>query len=171
LAAPRFILIARVAGAFGVRGEIRISAFSGEPLALLGYRTLCDADGKAVLTLTGGRAAKDALIARAAEVPTREAAEALKGLELYIGRDALPEPDEDEFYVADLVGLQVRDQAGAVIGRIKSMENFGAGDLLEIAPINGSPTSWLAFTRDNVPELHISDGYVVIHPPEDEAAP
>jgi 16S rRNA processing protein RimM len=171
LTAPRLILIGRVAGAFGVRGEIRITAFSGDPLALVGYRVLRDADGKAALTLSGGRAAKGALITRAPEVPTREAAEALKGLELYIERDALPEPDGDEFYVADLVGLEVRDEAGAVIGRIKSVENFGAGDLLEIAPTDGSPTRWLAFTHDNVPEVRLPEGYVVVHPPEDETAP
>ena len=165
----RLILIGRVAGAFGVRGEVRITAFSGEPLTLLGYRILCDAEGRPVLTLNSGRSAKGALIARAAEVPTREAAEALRGLELFIPRDVLPEPDEDEFYVADLLGLEVRDEAGGKLGRIRAVENFGAGDLIEIAPADGSASAWLGFTQENVPILRIAEGYVVARIPAEEA--
>src|SRR4249919_1150805 len=98
------ILVGRVAGAFGVKGEVRITSFTAEPAALVGYKTLLREDGQVALTLSGGRAAKSGVVARAKEVETREQAEALRGLRLYIPRDVLPEPDEDEFYVTDLIG-------------------------------------------------------------------
>jgi 16S rRNA processing protein RimM len=165
----RLILVGRVAGAFGVRGEVRITSFAAEPSALLRYRSLRDEAGAVALTLTGGRVAKGAVIARAQEVPSREAAETLKGLSLYVQREALPAPDEDEFYVADLIGLEVRDQTGAVLGRVRAVEDFGAGDLIEVEP-PGAPSWWVAFTRDNAPEINVAGGYVVVvRPAEDEA--
>jgi 16S rRNA processing protein RimM len=169
VAAPRLIEVGRVAGAFGVRGEIRITAYTEDPLALLRYRVLARADGTPALTLTGGRAAKGGLVARATEIADRTQAEAARGLRLYIARDALPPPDEDEFYLADLIGLEARDASGAVIGRVRAVEDFGAGDLLEIQPESG-PTWWLAFTRETVPEVAVDAGYlVVLRPPEAEA--
>jgi 16S rRNA processing protein RimM len=156
----RLILVGRVAGAFGVRGEVRITSYTDDPAALLRYRDLRRADGSAGLTLTGGRPDKGALVARANEVVSREEAEALRGLELFVPRDALPPPDEDEFYFADLVGLRAVTAAGDELGRVKSVQNFGAGDLLEIAPETG-PTWWLPFTREAVPEVRIADGLVV----------
>jgi 16S rRNA processing protein RimM len=168
LSASRLILVGRVAGAFGVRGEIRITSYTDDPEALARYRDLKRADGAPALTLTSGRPQKGALIARAREVATREDAEALKGLELYLPRDALPPADEDEFYLADLIGLAVVTPDGAEIGRIKSIKNFGAGDLLEIAPETG-PTWWLPFTLEAVPEVRIADGVVVaVRPAESE---
>ncbi len=162
----RLILVGRVAGAFGVKGELRLTAYTDDPQALARYRDLRRADGSPALTLTGGRAQKGALIARAKEVATREDAEALRGLELYVPRDALPPPDEDEFYLADLVGLAAVTPTGEPLGRIKSVQNFGAGDLLEIAPETG-PSWWLPFTREAVPEVRISDGVVVAVRPEE----
>jgi 16S rRNA processing protein RimM len=160
----RLILVGRVAGAFGVKGELKINSYTDDPAALLGYRALARADGATALTLTAGRPHKGALVARAAEVATREDAEALRGLELYIPRDALPPPDEDEFYLADLIGLAAVSPAGEPLGRIKSVQNFGAGDLLEIAPETG-PTWWLPFTREAVPDVRLAEGVVVINPP------
>ena len=151
----------RVAGAFGVRGEVRITSFTAEPLALVDYKDLKREDGAVALTLTSGRPAKGGIVARAREVETREQAEALRGLKLYIPRSALPEPDEDEFYVTDLVGLSVVDPAGEPLGRIKSVQDFGAGDLLEIAPAEGGATWYLPFTRDAVPDVRLADGVVV----------
>jgi 16S rRNA processing protein RimM len=162
----RLILVGRVAGAFGVKGEIRITSYTDEPAALVRYRDLKQADGTPALTLTGGRPHKGALIARAKQVTTREEAEALRGLELYIARDALPAPDEDEFYLADLIGLAAVTADGAELGRIKNVQNFGAGDLLEIAPETG-PTWWLPFTREAVPEVRIAEGVVVAVRPEE----
>ena len=167
----RLILVGRVAGAFGVKGEVRITSYTDDPAALVRYRELRREDGSPGLTLTGGRPHKGALVARAKEIATREGAEALRGLGLYLSRDVLPEPDEDEFYLADLIGLQAVDPAGAEIGRIKSVQNFGAGDLLEIAPANG-PTWWLPFTKEAVPQVRIADGVVVaVRPREIDSLP
>lgn len=159
----RLVLVGRVAGAFGVRGELRITAYTDDPAALVGYRDLKRADGAPALTLTTGRPHQGALVARAAEVATREDAEALRGLELFVPRDVFPPPDEDEFYLADLIGLAAVTPDGAPLGRVKSVQNFGAGDLLEIAPQAG-PTWWAPFTREAVPEVRLGEGAVVIIP-------
>ena len=167
--ADNLILVARVAGAFGVRGEVRLTAYTGEPLAVLDYGPLLRRDGTPGLTLAGGRAVKGGLIARAREIDSKEAADALRGLELFVPRAALPEPDEDEFYLTDLVGLAARDSAGAAIGRVRSVQNFGAGDLLEIAPTGGGATWWLAFTRQTAPQIRIAEGWLeVVRPDEVE---
>jgi 16S rRNA processing protein RimM len=158
--------VGRVAGAFGVRGEVRITAFTEDPMALARYRDLRREDGSPGLTLTTGRAVKGALIGRAKEIETREQAEALRGLKLFILREALPPPEEDEFYVADLIGLDAVTAEGEAVGRIKSVHDFGAGDLLEIQPPGGA--SWyLPFTRDAVPEVRLSERQVVIVRPEE----
>ncbi|WP_337185733.1 ribosome maturation factor RimM [Phenylobacterium sp.] len=160
------IEVGRVAGAFGVRGEVRITAYTADALALMDYRDLKRADGSPALTLVSGRAAKGGVVARAREVETREEAEALRGLRLYVPRAALPEPDEDEFYIADLVGLAVRSPDGEPLGRIRSVQDFGAGDLLEVQPEAGA--SWyLPFTREAVPEVRIADGVVIAVRPEE----
>jgi 16S rRNA processing protein RimM len=166
----RLILVAQAAGAFGVKGELRITAFTEDPAALLRYGSLKRADGSPALTLTGGRVTKDAVIARAREVATREEAQALRGLRLYIDRGILPEPEEDEYYLADLVGLAVRSPAGKPMGIVRSVQNFGAGDLLEIAPADGAPTWWAPFTREVVPDIRLAEGHITVdRPPETEA--
>jgi len=160
------ILVGRVAGAFGVRGEVRLTSFTAEPEALLDYKALKREDGSPALTLTSGRPAKGGLVVRAAEVDTREQAEALRGLKLYIDRDALPEPEEDEFYVTDLIGLDAVTPEGELLGRIRNVQDFGAGDLLEIQPAEGA--SWyLPFTREAVPEVRISEGRLVAMKPDE----
>jgi 16S rRNA processing protein RimM len=161
------LLVGRVAGAFGVKGEVRITAFTADPMALVSYRDLQREDGAAGLTLTSGRATKGGIIVRAKEVETREQAEALRGLRLYIPRDVLPEPEEDdEFYVADLVGLVVETADGEPLGRVKSVQDFGAGDLLEIQPETGA-SWWHPFTREAVPEVRIAEGKVIAVKPEE----
>ena len=155
------IQVGRVAGAFGVKGEVRITSFTAEPLALIDYKTLLREDGSPGLTLISGRAAKGGVIARAREIETREQAEAARGLKLYIPRAALPEPaDEDEFYVADLVGMEVVTPDGQALGRVRSVRDFGAGDLLEIEPPGGE-SWWLPFTREAVPEVSIARRRIV----------
>jgi len=163
------ILVGRVAGAFGIKGEVRLTAYTAEPMALVDYADLQREDGAPALTLTGGRPAKGGVIVRAREVETREQAEALRGLKLYIPRDRLPEPEEDEFYVTDLVGLAVETPLGEVLGRVKDVRDFGAGDLLEVQPPSGA--SWyLPFTREAVPEVRIAERKVIaVRPPETEA--
>jgi 16S rRNA processing protein RimM len=126
---------------------------------------LLDKAGAVVLTLQGGRLHKGALIARAPEIASREAADALRGLDLYAPREAFAAPgDEDEFYLADLIGLRVQHVDGAAMGVVTAVHNFGAGDLLEIAPPEG-PSFYLAFTRAAVPEVRIADGLIVVDPP------
>lgn len=161
------IMVGRVAGAFGVKGEVRITTFTADPLALVDYKTLLREDGTPGLTLTGGRVAKGSIVCRAQEIETRDQAEAARGLKLYISREILPDPvDEDEYYVTDLIGLDVVDQAGAPLGRVKSVHDFGAGDLLEVEPAQG-PSWWLPFTREAVPDVSIAARRIVGVKPEE----
>jgi 16S rRNA processing protein RimM len=160
------ILVGRVAGAFGVKGEVRITSFTADPMALVDYKDLRREDGSPGLTLIGGRAAKGSVVVRVREVETREQAEALRGLKLYILRDVLPEPEEDEFYVADLVGLDVVSAEGEPLGVVRSVHDFGAGDLLEVQPPQGA-SWWLPFTREAVPEVRLAARQVVAVKPEE----
>lgn len=161
------IQVGRVAGAFGVKGEVRITTFTAEPLALVDYKTLLREDGSPALTLVGGRAAKGGVVVRAKEIETREQAEAARGLKLYIPRAVLPEPDdEDEFYVADLIGLDVVSLEGDLLGRVRSVRDFGAGDLLEVAPPAGE-SWWLPFTKEAVPEVQMDAGRIVAIRPDE----
>lgn len=168
----RLILVGRVAGPFGVKGELRITSFTEEPLALLAFGELRREDGSPALTLTGGRAARaNELIARAEQSPDRDAAEALRGLKLHVLREALPPPDEDEFYLADLIGLRAQTPAGEPLGRIKAVLNHGAGDILEVDAGTGRASALYAFTREIVPQVRLAEGLVVIAPPAETGEP
>ena len=157
----KLILVGQVAGGFGVRGEVRVTAFTADPLALKAYGPLLRADGSVGLTLTTARAAKGAVIGRAKEIETKEQADALRGLKLFVPRERFPAPDEDEVYVTDLIGLEARDPDGRVLGRVKAVQNFGASDMLEITPAEGGQTWYLPFTLEATPELHIADGWIL----------
>ncbi len=168
----KLILVGRVAGAFGVRGEVRITTYTQEPLALARYRDLRREDGSAGLILESARAAKDGITARAKGVDSKEAADALRGLGLYVPREALPATaDDDEFYLADLIGLQAHTPDGAAMGVVKAVHDFGAGDILELDPGQGRATLMIPFTRDAVPEVRIGEGRLLVAPPavDDEA--
>ena len=167
---PALVLVGRVAGSFGVRGEVRISAYTEQPDALLRFKKLLNKDGAPALTLLSGRVAKDGVIARTAEITVKEAADALRGLELYVPRQALPEPDEDEFYLTDLIGLSSVTPEGETLGKVKGVHNFGAGDILEIEPGTG-PSFYLPFTRDTVPELSIGEGRLIAVRPNEVGEP
>ena len=163
----RLIAVGRVAGAFGVRGEVRITSFTQEPLALARFGALKRQDGSPGLTILSARDAKGSIICRCAGIETKDQADALRGLRLFIPREALPPAEEDEFYLADLIGLAVVTPEGEALGRVKSVQDFGAGDILEITPAEGGPTWYLAFTRDAVPEVDIAGGKLVaIRPTE-----
>jgi 16S rRNA processing protein RimM len=162
----KLILVGRVAGAFGVKGEVRVTAYTAEPKALLGYRDLLRQDGSPCLTLLSGRAQKGDLVARAKEVATKEEADALRGLLLHIPREALPEPEEDEYYLTDLIGMAAVTPEGEALGKVKAAPDFGAGNVLEIDPGRGA-TWYLPFTRDCVPVVDIAGGKVtVVRPAE-----
>ena len=163
----KLILVAQVAGGFGVRGEVRVTAYTADPMALLAYGPLLRADGSVGLTLTSARPDKNGVVGRAKEITTKEQADALRGLKLHIPRDRLPPPDEDEFYLTDLIGVQARDPEGTVLGTVKAVQNFGADDMLEIAPAQGGPTWYLPFTREAVPELHLAEGWLLVVRPNE----
>jgi 16S rRNA processing protein RimM len=165
MSTQNLILVARVAGAFGVKGEVRLTSFTADPMALVGYRDLKRENGAPGLTLLTGRPHKGGVVGRAKEIETREQAEALRGLQLYIPREALPEPqDEDEFYLVDLIGLSVETPQGEPLGVVRTVQDFGAGDLLEIQPPQGA-SWWLPFTREAVPEVRLSERKVIAVPP------
>ena len=166
------ILVGRVAGAFGVRGEVRLSAYTADPMALADYRDLRKKDGAPALTVLTARPVKDGVVATTDQIKTKEQADALRGLQLFIPRAALPEPEEDEFYLADLIGLAALTPDGETLGKVKAVQDFGAGDILEIAPASGGQTWYVAFTRENVPTVDIAGGHVVVlRPPETQAEP
>ena len=161
------ILVGRVAGGFGVRGEVRITTFTEDPLSLARYGALKREDGSDALRVKTVRAAKGGVIARVDGVESKEAADALRGLHLYVPREALPEPADDEFYLADLIGMRVEDTSGAALGVVAAVQNFGAGDMLEIDKGDGTPTWYLPFTRDAVPEVRVAEGKVIANPPSE----
>jgi len=161
----KLILVGQVAGGFGVRGEVRVTAYTADPAALTAYGPLLRADGSPGLTLSATRATKDGIIGRATEIETKEQADALRGLKLHVSRDRFPEPEDDEFYLADLIGLEVRDSDGLVLGTVRAVQNFGADDMLEISPARGGQTWYLPFTRACVPDVHPADGWLLAVPP------
>ncbi|MDB5469484.1 MAG: rimM [Caulobacter sp.] len=166
------LLIGRVGGAHGVRGEVRIATFTADPLAVTQYKHLKRADGSAALTITSARVSKGGVVARAKGIDTKEQADALRGLTLHIDRADLPEPDEDEFYLADLIGLSAVTPEGELLGKIKSVQDFGAGDILEIEPALGGQTWYLSFTREAVPTVDVAGGKLtVVRPTEIEVRP
>lgn len=160
------ILIAAIAGAFGVKGEVKLKSFTQDPKSCLTYGPLLSEAGKPVLTIIKSRTVKNALAVTTKEITTREQAEAMKSTKLFVRRSQLPRPDEDEFYYSDLVGLSVESLDGTQRGRVKAVHDFGAGDLLEIqAP--GEKDWLLPFTKLAVPRVDIAGGRIVIDPPEE----
>lgn len=169
----RLILVGRVAGAFGVKGEVRITTFTADPLSLGSYGPLLRKDGSPALTIASAREAKGGVVARSPQIATPEEADAQRGLELFVPRGALPEPDdEDEFYLTDLVGLAAVDPDGKALGKVVSVENYGAGDLIEVKPAGGGQTWLIEFTKENAPQVLIGEGRIVLaRPTETEATP
>jgi 16S rRNA processing protein RimM len=169
LRAPARLILMGVFGApQGVRGEIRVKSLTGEPGAIGAYGPLTDKGGTRAFAFESLRPLKDGmLVARLADVSTREAAETLKNVELFARRDQLPPPSEDEFYYDDLVGLEAVDAAGSPLGRVVSLMNYGAGDVLEIAPAQGGETLLLAFTKRVAPRIDFDAGRIVIEPPRE----
>jgi 16S rRNA processing protein RimM len=164
----RFVTLATIGAPHGVKGEVRVKSFAADPMALGAYRPLSTKDGRS-FEIERLRPGKGVLIAKFRGVEDRDAAEALKGLSLGVDRDALPAPDTDEFYYADLIGLSAFDAAGASLGTVVAVENYGAGDILEIARA-GAPALLLPFTKTVVPDIDIARGRIVVVPPEETEA-
>ncbi|MCR6733769.1 MAG: ribosome maturation factor RimM [Afipia sp.] len=160
------ICVARIGAAHGVRGEVKLWPFTEDPMAVIDYGPLSSKDGARQFEVVRARIAKDHLVAVLKGIATREDAERVNGIELYIARDKLPPAEAGEYYHADLIGLRAIDDAGAAIGKVLALHNFGAGDIIEIAPPSG-PTLLLPFTDAVVPTVDLAEGHVVIvMPPE-----
>lgn len=158
----------RIGAAHGIRGEVRITSFTEEPLALMDYGPLATNRPGLVLEIEQARATTNVLVARLKGVTDRTAAEKLNGVELYVERDKLPPTaDEDDFYHADLIGLEARLADGSVLGTVTAIPNYGASDLLEVRDGRTGDTFLYPFTRQVVPEVHVAQGYLVIDVPLD----
>jgi 16S rRNA processing protein RimM len=158
------ILIGVIVGAHGVRGEVKIKSFTAAAADVAAYGPVTDEAGTRRLKLKPVGEAKGTVVARIDGIADRNAAEALKGLRLYISRTALPDTGEDEFYCADLIGLPLQLRDGSAYGRIKSVEDFGAGDVVEIA-LEAGGTEFQPLTRRIFPVLDPKAGRAVIEPP------
>ncbi len=159
------VCVGAVAGAFGVRGEVRLKSFCAVPEAIADYGPLTTEDGTRELRVTLTGTVSGGLSARLSGVATREAAEALRGVRLYVDRARLPAPADEEFYHADLVGLPVHDTGGALIGTVAGVHDYGAGDLLEVRPAAGGASVMLPFTRAVVPTVDLAARRIVADPP------
>jgi 16S rRNA processing protein RimM len=163
---PAQICVARIGAPHGVRGAVKLWTFTEDPLAVDAYGPLVTKDGARQFELTSAREAKGHLVATLKGVATREDAERLNGVELYVARERLPATEQDEYYHADLIGLAAVDSANAPLGRVIAIHNFGAGDIIEIAPPQGT-TLLLPFTNAVVPTVDLADGRVVIELPDE----
>lgn len=160
------VCIGAVAGAFGVKGEVRLKSFTAVPEDIAAYGALQTEDGSKSFEVNLTGQTKGALVGRLSGVPTKEIADRLRGVRLYVDRAKLPEPEDDEYYHADLIGLAVFDTGGSELGRVKAVHNHGASDLLEIDPADGGASVLLPFTLEAVPAVDITAGRIVADPPE-----
>lgn len=162
----RDVLLAAVIGAQGLKGEVKVKTFTTTPEALARFGVLHARNGRR-FTVTSARATKpDEAILVIAEIVDRKAAEALRGLELFVERNALPPTDHEEYYHADLVGLRAEDSEGRALGTVHAVHNYGAGDVIEIVRADGDAVL-LPFTRQTVPLIEIDVGRIVVAVPEE----
>lgn len=155
-----------VVGAHGVRGLVRVKPFTEDAYGVAQYGPVETRDGSRRFRIEATGVAKGVVICRLEGVGDRDMAEALRGAELYVARDALPDVDEEDgYYHADLIGLEAVSSDGKVYGRVVAVENFGAGDLLEIAPPDGGHTVYVPFTDEIVPDVDLETGRLTLDPP------
>lgn len=166
----KLVLLGHVAGAHGIRGEVLVKTYTGAPADIAAYGPLTDATGAKSYKLKVVRVTPKGVIVRVAGIADRNGAEALKGTALHVPRTAMGEPAEGEYFYDDLIGLAVVDAAGNRFGHVKAVENFGAGDLLEIAFDGSGKTEFVAFTNANVPTVDVAAGRVVVIMPADDGS-
>ena len=159
------IQVGAIAGAYGVRGELRVKSYCATPEDIEIYKPLFSEDRSQQFNLAILRPIKNGFAARIAEVATKEDADALRGLSLWAERDQLPSLPDDEFYHADLIGLDVYDTGGVLLGRVKTVQNHGADDLLEVQLSGSSATTFLPFTKAAVPTVDLNARRIVADPP------
>jgi len=160
------VCVGVIAGAFGVRGEVRLKSFTADPQDIARYSPLLTEDGTGRFTVHITRQINNGFSARLSGITTKEQADALRGTQLFAERSQLPSLPDDEFYHADLVDLTVLDTGGAELGRVKAVQNHGAGDLLEIQIQSGSATVLLPFTKAAVPTVDLATGRIIADPPD-----
>ncbi|WP_299408039.1 ribosome maturation factor RimM [uncultured Roseobacter sp.] len=160
------ICVGAIGGAYGVRGELRIKSFCAVAEDIETYSPLTSEDQGQTFHLALIRPIKNGFVARIAEVATKEAADALKGVQLFANRDQLPSLPDDEYYHTDLIGLEVLDTGGTMLGRVKNVLDHGAGDLLEVQRPSSSETVLLPFTLAAVPTVDLGAGRIVADPPD-----
>lgn len=163
-AGHRRVCVGVVTGPHGVRGAVRIKSFTAEPKDIAAYGPVEDDSGRRRFTVELIGTAKGVVLAKLSDVADRDQAEALRGLRLYLPREALPPPDEDEYYHADLIGLDAVLQDGSGLGKVQAVHDFGAGDTLEILRPKGQQVM-VPFTRAVVPLVDLAAGRLVIDPP------
>lgn len=159
------ICVGTISGSYGVRGELRIKSFCAVPEDIETYSPLRVADNSRSFHLALIRPIKNGFVARIAEVATKEDADALKGTQLFAGRDQLPSLPDDEYYHTDLIGLEVMDTGGTLLGTVKLVQDHGAGDLLEVQRPGSSETVLLPFTLAVVPTVDLAAGRIIADPP------
>ncbi|WP_299926529.1 ribosome maturation factor RimM [uncultured Pelagimonas sp.] len=161
------ICVGTISGAFGVHGEVRIKSFTADPQAIADYTPLTTKDGSRTFdTLQITRSLKNGFAARITGIGTKEEADALKGTQLFVPRDVLPNLPDDEYYHTDLMGLEVVDTGGNPLGTVHSVLNHGASDLLELKVPGQSKTVLLPFTLAAVPTVDLASGRIVADPPD-----
>jgi 16S rRNA processing protein RimM len=160
------VCVGAIAGSFGVRGEVRLKSFTAIPEDIGSYTPLETEDGKRSFTVKITRQIKNGLAARLSGITTKEEADALRGTQLFVPRDRLPSLPDDEFYHADLIGLEVTDTGGASLGKVLAVINNGADDLLELSAPGQKQTVLLPFTKAVVPTVDLAQGRIVADPPE-----
>jgi 16S rRNA processing protein RimM len=158
------VCVGQILGAHGVRGLVKLMSFTADPAAIADYGPLTDGDGARRFTVSLQAAQKGHFLARIAEIDSRETAQAMAGTRLYVEREKLPPTEEDEFYHADLIGLRAETPDGAVMGTVAALHNFGAGEMIEIAP-PAARSVLLPFDRATVPVIDLAGGRVVVDPP------
>ncbi|WP_420344706.1 ribosome maturation factor RimM [Paenirhodobacter sp.] len=161
------VCVGAIAGAFGVKGEVRLKSFCSSPEDIAAYGPLWSEDGSRSYSVKLTRPVTGGLGARLSGVATKEEGDALKGVTLWADRDRLPSLPDDEFYHADLIGLEVFDTGGAPLGRVRAIQNFGASDILEIHAPSRKSTLMLPFTRAAVPTVDLKARRIVADPPEE----
>jgi len=163
------ILLGVVTGAHGLSGEVRVKTFTEAPERLCAYGTLHTPQGR-TLEIAAARPVKpDTAVVRFNGIDDRAAAEQLANAELLVARTSLPAPAHDEFYHVDLIGLCAQDAEGRVIGEVRAVHNFGAGDVVELDRVDGG-TLLLPFTRKFVPVVDLAGKHVIVAVPEDDKA-
>lgn len=164
-AGNRRILLGQIGSAHGIRGDVMVRTFTTEPADIAAYGPLTDKEGGRPLSLTIVRVTDKGVVARIKGVADRNAAELLRGRDLYVLRSKLPKAADAEYYHADLIGLEAFTEDGQPFGRVIAVQNFGAGDLLEIRIGEGRDVEFIPFTNACVPDVDIAAGRLTVVPP------